>query len=154
MKHIHIFVLASLLGSCGTQPTQNDEEAVKQIVLDFQQDFSDGTFKKAESYATNDWEHINPLGGSDRGRDAVLQSVRGVHQTFLKDVSMTTDSMKVRFIKPDVALVTAYHSVGNYITPDSVKHLNERHIKSYVLVKQDNKWLMALDHNTIIQPWP
>jgi uncharacterized protein (TIGR02246 family) len=154
MKHFHIFVLVFLLGSCGTQATQNDEDAVKQIVLDFQKDFNDGTFKKAESYATTDWEHINPLGGSVRGRGAVLESVRGVHQTFLKGVSITTDSLKVRFIKPEVALVTAYHSIDNYITPDSVEHFNERQIKSYVLFKQDGKWLMTLDHNTIIQPLP
>jgi uncharacterized protein (TIGR02246 family) len=154
MKHFQIFMLPFLLGSCSTQTTQNDEDAVKQVVLDFQEDFSNGTFKKAEFYATTDWEHINPLGGSVRGREAVLQSVRDVHQAFLKNVSITTDSMKVRFIKPEVALVTAYHSIDNYITPDSVKHFNERHIKSYVLVKQNGKWLMTLDHNTIIQPVP
>lgn len=64
---------------------------------------------------------------------------------------MTTDSMKLKFISPEVALVTGYHSIDSYVTPDSVKHENERQIKSYVIVKQNGKWLMTLDHNTIIQ---
>jgi len=80
-----------------------------------------------------------------------LKLVRAVHQSFLKGVSMTTDSMKVRFVSPEVALVTGYHSMDTFVTPDSVRHENERQIKSYVIVKQNGKWLLMLDHNTSIQ---
>ena len=62
--------------------------------------------------------------------------------------------MKVRFVTSDVALVTAFHTIDTYITPDSVKHEDERQIKSYVIVKQNGKWLLTLDHNTSIQPAP
>jgi uncharacterized protein (TIGR02246 family) len=124
---------------------------VKQIVLEFVEDFNNGSFKKAEVYATDDWVHIHPGGGINIGKEDVLRLVRDVHQTFLKGVSMTTDSMNVRFIKPEVAIVTAYHTLSPYTTPDSITHTNERNIKSYVLVKQDGKWLMTLDHNTTIQ---
>lgn len=153
MKSFVLFLTAFSLFSC-TNVSDSDKEAVRKVVLDFQEDFSDGTFKKAEQYADEDWEHINPVGGIDRGKDAVLKTVRGAHQAFLKNVGMTTDSMNVRFVSPDVALVTAFHTIDNYITPDSVKHFNERHIKTYVIVKKQGSWLMTLDHNTIIQAWP
>jgi uncharacterized protein (TIGR02246 family) len=152
MKFIPYFFLSLILYSCSRTVSQADGDLVKKVVLEFQEDFNDGSFKKAEIYAANDWVHINPGGGIDIGKDSVLKNVRGVHQTFLKGVSITTDSMNVRFITPEVALVTAYHPIDNYTTPDNVTHANERHIKSYVVVKQDGKWLLTLDHNTVIQP--
>jgi uncharacterized protein (TIGR02246 family) len=154
MKLILYALLTVLLcsSSKAVPVTQADKDSVTKVVLDFQEDFNSGSFKKAEIYATNDWVHINPGGGIDIGNQNVLQLVRDIHQTFLKDVTMTTDSMNVRFIKPEVAIVTAYHKVDPYTTPDSVTHTNVRAIKSYVIVKEEGKWLLTLDHNTTIQP--
>ena len=151
MKRLLFTLLTVSLYSCSNKPTQADEESVRKVVLNFQDDFNEGSFKNADTYTTIDWDHIDPTGGIDIGRESTLKTVRAVHQSFLKDVSMTTDSMKVRFVSPEVALVTAYHSSDTYITPDSVRHENERQIKSYVIVKQNGKWLLTLDHNMRIQ---
>ncbi len=151
MKRLLFTLLILILYACSNKVTEVDEESVKKVVLDFVDDFNDGSFKNADNYTTIDWDHINPGGGIDIGRESTLKGVRAVHQSFLKGVSMTTDSMKVRFVSPEVALVTAYHSIDTYVTPDSVIHENERQIKSYVIVKQGGKWLLTLDHNTSIR---
>ena len=135
---------------CGGQNSR-DKEAVKNVVVAFQEDFNDGRFKNAVDYSTTDWEHINPGGGIDKGRDSVLKTVRAVHQSFLKGVTMRIESMDIRFITPDVAITDVIHNVDNYTTPDGVKHENERHIKTYVVVKKKGKWLLTQDHNTVIQ---
>ncbi|HEV8504081.1 MAG TPA: SgcJ/EcaC family oxidoreductase [Chitinophagaceae bacterium] len=128
-----------------------DKEAVKNVVIAFQDDFNEGGFKNAAAYSTDDWEHINPLGGIDKGRDSVLKTVRAVHQTILKGVTMRMETMDIRFLTPDVAIADVIHKVGNYTTPDGAKHENEAHIKTYVVVKKKGKWLLAQDHNTVIQ---
>ena len=152
MKRLLSTLLVLGLYACSNREiTPADEESVKKVVLDFVDDFNDGSFKNADNYTTIDWDHINPGGGIDIGRESTLKTVRAVHQSFLKNVSMTTDSMKVRFVTPEVALVTGYHSIDTYVTPDSVRHENERQIKSYVIVKKNDKWLLTLDHNTSIQ---
>lgn len=151
MKQLIFTLLVFVLYACSNKATEADEESVKTVVLNFVDDFNDGSFKNADNYTTIDWDHINPGGGIDIGRESTLKTVRAVHQSFLKDVSMTTDSMKVRFVSTEVALVTGYHSIDTYVTPDGVRHENERQIKSYVIVKQNDKWLLTLDHNTSIQ---
>jgi len=59
--------------------------------------------------------------------------------------------MDIRFITPDVAIADVIHNIDNYTTPDGVKHENESHIKTYVVVKKKGKWLLTQDHNTVIQ---
>jgi len=131
--------------------TAKDKEAVKKVVIAFQDDFNDGSFKNAASYSTTDWEHINPGGGIDKGRDSVLKTVRAVHQTFLKGVTMQIESMDIRFPIPNVAIANVIHRVTDYTTPDGVKHENVRQIKTYVVVKKKEKWLLTQDNNTTIQ---
>jgi uncharacterized protein (TIGR02246 family) len=129
----------------------DDEQLVREVVSAFVADYNNGDFKNAPTYTTHDWVHINPGGGITRGRDKVLKEVRAIHKTMLKGVSITIESMTVHFVTPDVALVDAVHKSDSYVTPeDGVKHENERQIKTYVIVKRNGKWLLALDQNTII----
>jgi uncharacterized protein (TIGR02246 family) len=150
MKFILMLFMGTLVSFAGLGQTSRDTQAIKKVILLFQEDFNEGSFKNAAAYTTSDWQHINPLGGIDKGRDKVLREVRSVHQTFLKGVSITTEHMNIRFVTPDVAVVDALHTITNYTTPDGVKHEGERHIKTYVVVKKNEKWLLAHDHNTII----
>jgi len=150
MKAIFLFAMLNIsLASQGQ--SSSDTAAVKKVVIAFQDDFNDGGFKNAVNYVTKDWEHINPGGGIDKGRDSVLKLVRAVHQTFLKGVSMIIEGMSIRFITPDVAIADVVHQISSYKTPDGVTHENERLIKTYVIVKQKGKWLLAQDHATVIQ---
>ena len=151
MKAFLLLTTMSFLSFLSKGQSSQDKEAVKKVVITFQEDFNDGSFKNAAAYSTTDWEHINPGGGIDKGRDSVLKTVRAVHQTFLKGVTMLIESMDIRFITPDVAIADVIHKVDNYTTPDGVKHENERHIKTYVVVKKKGKWLLAQDHNTVIR---
>ena len=151
MKAFILLTTMSFLSFITKGQSSQDKEAVKNVVIAFQEDFNEGSFKNAEAYSTIDWEHINPGGGIDKGRDSVLKTVRAVHQTFLKGVTMRIESMDIRFITSDVAIADVIHNIDNYTTPDGIKHENERHIKTYVVVKKKGKWLLAHDHNTAIQ---
>ena len=151
MKALFIVIIISFLSFVGKGQSSQDKEAIKKVVIAFQDDFNEGNFKNAETYSTSDWRHINPGGGIDKGRDSVLLTVRAVHKTFLKGVTMQIESMEIRFLTADAAIADVIHKVDTYITPDGVRHENERHIKTYVVVRKKGKWLLAQDHNTVIQ---
>ena len=151
MKALFTVIIISFLSFVGKGQNSQDKEAIKKVVIAFQDDFNEGTFKNAEAYSTSDWRHINPGGGIDKGRDSVLLTVRAVHKTFLKGVTMQIESMDIRFLTADAAIADVIHKVDTYTTPDGVRHENERHIKTYVVVKKKGRWLLAQDHNTVIQ---
>jgi uncharacterized protein (TIGR02246 family) len=150
MKTIFIIVLAGTTSWFGLAQSPQDEELVRKVVLSFQDDFNEGGFRNAIEYTTSDWEHLNPLGGISKGRDKVLEEVRAVHQTFLKGVTMTIEHMTIRFITTDVALVNVIHKMSIYEMPKGTWNEDEKHVKTYVVVKQDGKWLLTHDQNTIM----
>ena len=148
-SYLILFLIINFTNASVAQNSKN-EQLVKNVVLAFQDDFNDGGFKNIEFYTTKDWEHINPGGGITKGREAVLKEIRAVHQTFLKGVTLTIESITIRFLTLTVAIADVVHKSSDYELPQGVKHQNERQRKTYLVVKKENKWLLTLDQNTII----
>jgi uncharacterized protein (TIGR02246 family) len=132
-------------------PTQSadGENPVRQAVEAFYAAFDDG-FQDACDFSTEDWNHINPDGGWTRGCENVLREIREVHATFLKGVKDTVEEMSVRFATREAAVVTVTSVMSTFFSPDGVKHENERHIRTFVVVKRDDRWLVMQDQNTFI----
>ena len=151
MKTYFILFLTIIFATSSFGQNSQNEQLVKNVVLAFQDDFNEGGFKNAKLYTTADWVHINPGGGITKGREEVLKEVRAVHQTFLKGVSLTTESIAIRFLTPTVAIADVIHKSSEYELPQGVKHQNERQMKTYIIVRRKNKWLLTLDQNTVIK---
>src|SRR5215831_16477848 len=121
MKPVSIITLGLLLIVPSAVLSDDREQAVRTAIQAFYKAFDDGFVAPAD-YATEDWNHINPYGGRDRGREATLKTVRRAHQSFLKGTTDTVENMDIRFAADDVAVGTVT-SVGSPFTlPDGVKH--------------------------------
>jgi uncharacterized protein (TIGR02246 family) len=129
----------------------DNETPIRQAVQAFYTAFDRGFVDGASTFATEDWNHINPFGGRTRGRDETLKDVVAVHTTFLKDATDTIESMDVRFATPDVAVATVTSRVSTYTPPDGITHANERWIRTFVVVRRGGRWLIMQDQNTIIR---
>jgi uncharacterized protein (TIGR02246 family) len=125
-----------------------DKKNVREVVQSFYADFNSHNWSRAVNYTSEDWNHINPLGGWTRGREAVLTELKEVHSTFLKGVSDTVEDMNVRFATRDLAIVTVTSRTSTFTAPDGVKHENEQHNRTFILVKRDDRWLITQDQNT------
>ncbi len=150
MKVCLLIFFIMILSNTSFGQSSQEEQSVKNVVLAYQDDYNDGAFKNVESYTTKNWEHINPIGGITKGRDSVMGELRPLCQTILKGVTLSVESITVRFLSPTVAIANVVHKCSDYEFPAGVKHHNERHMKTYVIVKKQNKWLLTLDQNTII----
>jgi len=147
-----LIIAIIVLSNSSFGQSSNDEQLVKNVVLAYQDDYNDGGFKNVESYTTKDWEHINPIGGITKGRDEVMKELRPLCQTILKGVTLGVESVTIRFLSPTVAIANVVHTCSDYEFPKGVKHHDERHMKTYIMVKRQNRWLLTLDQNDIIIP--
>lgn len=143
-----VFLLC--LSSLAMAQTPRREKEVRQAVQSFYDAFNSHGFSNAATYTTEDWNHLNPFGGRTRGREAVLKELKEVHSTFLKGVTDIMEEMDVRFATNNVAVVTVTSQMSTYITPDKVRHENERHIRTFIVLKRRGRWLIMQDQNTLI----
>jgi uncharacterized protein (TIGR02246 family) len=143
--------MVMLILSAAARPEDSlEDKPVRQAVELFYDAFNSHGFEHAADYTTEDWNHINPGGGRTQGRAAVLKELHEVHATFLKGVSDTIDDMDVRFATASVAVVTVKSRMSTFTMPDGVQHVNERHIRTFVVVKRGSRWLIMQDQNTAI----
>ena len=149
---------AVLLASCeaetpmknGQPEVQADESAVMQPVEAFYAAF-DGGFTAPADFATDDWNHINPLGGRSRGKQAVLAEVRAVHESFLAGVTDTIQSADVRYAGPNTAVVTVTSVTSPHVLPNDPVPRSRPQIRTFVVVRAADEWLIMQDHNTFIE---
>jgi uncharacterized protein (TIGR02246 family) len=127
-----------------------EEKPVRGVVHSFYAAFNSHGWTHAADYTTQDWNHINPGGGLTRGRAAVLKELEEVHSTFLKGVSDTIEEMTVRFATAGVAVVTVTSRMSAFTMPDGVRHENEQHIRTFVVVQRNDRWLIMQDQNTAV----
>jgi uncharacterized protein (TIGR02246 family) len=155
MRKLVCLGVVGLLLLVGAPVVQGEEReaGVRRAVNAFYAAFNDG-FTSAADFATDEWAHINPGGGWTRGREHVLEEVREVHATFLKGVTDTVDAMDVRFASREVAIVTVTSVMSPFETPDGIRHENERHIRTFVVVRRGGRWLVMQDQNTTIAAPP
>jgi uncharacterized protein (TIGR02246 family) len=150
MKAALSCLIALILIRDALAQTASDENRVREVVKSFYADFNSHGWTHAMNYTTEDWAHINPLGGWTRGREAVLKELEEVHSTFLKGVSDTIQEMAVKFASANVAVVTVISRMSTFITPDGTKHENEQHIRTFVLVWRNDHWMIMQDQNTAV----
>ena len=148
-----IFVLVFSLVAPQRTGAANADGEVRAPIQKFFGSFNDG-FRGPADYATEDWNHINPNGGRTEGRDARLKRVREVHQTSLKGVMETIESIDVRFATDDVAIGTVVSVSRAFTSSDGTKHEAQRGIRTFVVVRRGGRWLIMQDHKTTVLASP
>jgi uncharacterized protein (TIGR02246 family) len=144
-------IVAINLAAVSVAHADDKATQVRAVIQQFYKNFNEG-FTAPADYATEDWNHINPNGGRNQGREATLARVREVHQTFLKGAKESIESMDVRFAANDVAVGTVISVSIPFVSPDGAKHDTQRGIRTFVIVKRGGRWLIMQDHNTTIVP--
>ncbi len=154
MKSLIVALVMLALPTMVPAQTPGSEAAVRQTVQAFYAAFNSHGFDHADAFTTEDWNHINPHGGRTHGRAEVLKELHEVHGTFLSGVSDNIEKLDVRLANKDAAVATATSRMSTFTSPDGTRHVNERHIRTFVLVKRGTRWLIMQDQNTVVTPPP
>jgi hypothetical protein len=79
MRSIVALVVGLTLPTLMRAQLPNQEAPVRQVVQAFYDTFNSAEFNRASEFTSEDWNHISPLGGRTRGREATAGSrhVRG-----------------------------------------------------------------------------
>jgi uncharacterized protein (TIGR02246 family) len=155
MKMIFLFLL--IKGCSITSFAQNDEngELVKRVIDSFYHGFRTDNFRNMSGYATDDINYIAPTGSWFRGRKQLQDSIQYVHDGMLKNTPIEIETLTIRFITPDVAIVNLVDKMGPFFPPDGKDRGNNkvasmRTARTMVVVKQNGKWMLTQNQSTFI----
>jgi hypothetical protein len=74
-------------------------------------------------------------------------------RTKLRKVELRTEDIKIRFIRPDVALAHVTNEMSGLVGPNGEKLPAHRELSLRVFVKDDGVWQVASFHNTMLSPF-
>jgi uncharacterized protein (TIGR02246 family) len=98
---------------------------------------------------TEDADYVTFFGMNFPGREAIENSHRALFEGPLKGSKLTGQlgaSAKVRFVRPDVAVVVA--GGGSSVTGADTADEGRDSTVSFVLVREDGEWLITAFQNT------
>jgi uncharacterized protein (TIGR02246 family) len=128
-----------------------DEQAIQQIVMAVEESWNRHDMDAFAALLTVDAEWVNPVGMWWRGQANVKRAHQAYHESFLKETSRHTESLTIQQLTPDVAIVSGTYRMGDWTRPDTGQRVsNGKDRVTYVLVKQQGRWLIVRGHITDI----
>jgi uncharacterized protein (TIGR02246 family) len=165
MKRIvYLLTLMVLVGCGGAFPQRGasnmpdpavvaaDEQAIRQGVAAWEASWNKHDMNEMATLLTEDAEWVNVKGMWWRGRADVRQAHVVYHDTIFKKTPYHSLAVAIRFLTRDVAVASVRWKKGSFIAPDGVTYPEAEDMMSMIWVKQSGKWLIALGHNTTIDP--
>ena len=66
----------------------------------------------------------------------------------------TPEDIAIRFASGDVAVATVTSTMSPYTGPDGVKQGPQKQVRTFIVVKRGERWLIMQDHNTTVAAPP
>lgn len=127
--------------------------AIRAVIADLERFQSD--LEGFDRLLARDVDIINVHGRRVRGKDNIYQARKQALQTPLAQVLASNELQDIRFLRPDVALVSCIKQVSDQreaASTEADEALPEQGRLTCVLVKEQDRWLLASYQVTPIKP--
>jgi uncharacterized protein (TIGR02246 family) len=131
-----------------TTVNAREEAAVRKFILEEIDRWNSNGPIVAERY-TEDSDYVSVNGLWIKGL-ADLKNKRDIPR--LRDSRITLVDLRIRFIRPDVAIVHETHDMSGKRTSKGEALPTERQLSTRVMVKERGKWIQTAFQNTIVRP--
>ena|SRR2546428_14168952 len=123
------------------------EESIRGVVKDCMDAWNRHDAKSFASLFAEDADFTNWMGQGATGRDAIEKSHQPLFDTRFKTSHQTTENIKVRLIKPDVASVDIWWNMTGAVNGAGQPRPPRRGILSWIMTKEEGRWLIKVMHN-------
>jgi len=148
-----VFALGSLSSSNVNQidpQTQEDEAAIPQAVATMATAFNTRDDQATAGLTTTDADFVTVTGAWSKSSADYLAARRARFATALKNASIRVIDIKIRFLRPDVALAHVTQEIRGMLDADGKELSPHRELSLRVFVREHGKWLMTAFHNTAV----
>jgi len=125
-----------------------DEKAIKDIAVRWQDAWNRHDVKALSTLVAEDVDFVNVAGIWLKNRKEFEEAHTRVHQMQMKDSVLTNRETQIRFVRPDIAVVHVEWGMKGDKDPDGTPRQSRQGILTWVVEKQNGKWLIIAAHNT------
>lgn len=131
-----------------------DEEAIKSLMVEMTNGFNNHDAKAATRMYAPDGDFVSVRGEAANGAADVKAKLAAILATRAKNASLKTMKMKIRFIRPDVALVHVTNELSGLVNASGQTLPAHQELSLRVLVKEGGgAWQLTAFQNTLVAPF-
>src|SRR5437867_1207497 len=131
------------------QPS-GDEAAIRQLIDAMTTAFNTRNQDATAALMTDDTDFVNVLGNWSKGAAEIARARHARFATALKNASIRVIDVRIRFIRPDVALVHMNHEMSGMLDAAGAELPPHRELSLRVVVKDRGKWFVTAFQNTTV----
>ena len=156
IRTVAIAILATVCfgvpdGMAQTQKHSKDEEIIRRFLLERIEAFNRHEGPQAAVY-TSDADFVNVYGMWRKGPAEIEGRQKERMETVLKNAKITLIDLRIRFVRPDVAIVHQKHEMSGMLDAEGRTMPPHQELGIRVMVKEHGQWLTTAFHNTIVRP--
>ena len=143
-----VWILLSMTAMQGPAFAQGrlDEEAIKRVIVAMDDAFN--SHRPDSALFTQDADFVNVNGAWLKGAADIESGRRTAFDTRLKNAHTRSLEVRIRFIRPDVAIAHVTSETTGIATADGRELPPQKELNIRVLTREDGRWLVAAFHNT------
>ena len=130
-----------------------DEQAIGALIVEMTEGFNRHNSKEATRMYSSDADLVTVRGEAFKGRAEFEKGLAAVLATRAKDARLKTLDVRVRFIRPDVALAHVTNELSGLVGPEGHQLPAQKELSIRVFVKDGDDWRVTAFHNTMISPF-
>jgi len=155
MRFIYVLiVLVSISIRCSSQQERTyhtkDLAELKSLPIRWKEYWNNHNVDSIGTMLKVDLDFVNLAGVWLKGKAPTLTVLSRGHQTIFKNSEWTTDSVDIKYIKPDLAILHIGWGLSGDTDPDGTPRKPHHGIFTWVVVKEEERWqLQAIDNVSI-----
>jgi uncharacterized protein (TIGR02246 family) len=139
-------------GNAQTPENRTEEEAINAVIVAITEAFNRHDAKEWTRLATPDAQLVTVRGEFMNGVTEIEKGLTSLFQGRNRNASLKILDVKVRLIRPDVAMAHVTNELSGAVGPNGQKLPAHRELSLRVFVKDRGVWRISAFHNTLLKP--
>ena len=143
------FILISLSSFSQETQTYNarDLAALRLLPLKWERYWNSHNMDSMGTMLRKDVDFVNVAGIWLKGKTETVKDHKQKHQTMFRNSVWTTDSVEVKYVKPDLAIMHIGWGLSGDFDPDGTPRQPRHGIFTWVIIKDKGQWQLLAVHN-------
>ena len=128
-----------------------DTNALNSLAVKWEKYWNTHDMDSMGTLLTDDVDFVNVAGQWLKGKKETVETHKERHDIVFKESIWTTDSVTIKYVKSDLAIMHIGWGMTGDVDPDGVARKPRHGIFTWVVIMKNNKWLVLAVHNVNIR---